>query len=173
MSLNSASYATATERQQAATEALQVRKALEDEMRAADDIAREHNALHNRFRPRSRSGRQVAATLRKAMPKHAQAAADTAGRLREQRRILNKIADILTCGADLDPLLTGAGLNGVDLTAAPTLARFLGRRRQAHADHGDPVTVDPVSARRAALHAQIGELMERADRILAERQRRC
>ena len=166
-------YGTPAERSQAATEALRVRRALEPALRAADATVREHNALHGLFRPRSRSGRRTEAALRKAMPAHAQAAAVTADRLREQRRVLNKIADILGRGARLDVYLCGPALHGIDVKDAPALSRILDRWRAARAVQGEPVPADSVSAQRAALQAQIAALADRANRLLADRERRC
>lgn len=156
-----ASYGTADELRQAAAEARKVRQALGAALRTADDIVREYNPLHNRFRPRTRSGRAAASALRKAMPEHARTAAVTADRLREQRRCLNKTADALEACGHLAIYETGPGLAQVDLTAAPTLQRIRVRWLDARADAGTALPDTPVAARLAQLIARADALLEK------------
>lgn len=166
---NVTQYASPAEREQAAAEARKIRQGLGAALRAADETAREHNPLHNRFRPRSRAGREVTATLRAAMPEHASSAATTADRLREQRRCLNRIADTLTRAGELDVYVCNTGTNGIDLEGAPALARILDAWRQAHAATDTPVPATTVmNARTAALLAQIDALAARAARMRSE-----
>lgn len=167
---DSTRYGTPAELRQAAGEARKLWKTLGAELRAADEAVREHNPLHNRFRPRSRAGNQVVKTLRAAMPADAQAAAVTADRLRQQRRCLNKTADLLANGSHLDLLACGPGLIGVDLGAAPILRRILDRWAAARAATDQPVPTDSASARRAATLARLEQLAARAARILESRQ---
>jgi hypothetical protein len=163
-------YGTPTERAEAAREALRLRNALGAALRAADETAREHNPLHNRFRPRTRNGRDAVAAMRKAMPEHARNAAVTADRLREQRRCLNKTAAILTAGEPFNLLACGPGLTGLDLTTAPTLARIRQRWQDARHAAGAALPDDRIGTQREQTLRQIERLATKAAELLARHQ---
>lgn len=156
-------YATAMELFTAADEARQLWKALGVELRTADAEARQHNALHNRFRPHTRAGRSVQATMRNAMPADARKAAKLADRLRERRRNLHRAAEVLANAGQLDPYIFGPGID-VDENAAPTLRRIIDRWSAARIAAGESIETTRLNARRAALLAQIDQLDRRAER---------